>query len=109
MAACEDILCAEPTVAGAGTSPVAVRRTGRLPYTGIEDILLPMFLGAIALLAGVLAFRGAKGHELLTRKRISQRMRRRITGYSNALDNMEANRQAARFWGSGGPGTPAAA
>lgn len=90
---------------GVGPSPV-VGGSGALPFTGIEDALLPALIGLVALLGGVIAYRYATVKERLSRVlRVAQERaaRRRINGYTNALRNFDADNRTAMFWTGGGP------
>lgn len=74
-----------------------------MPFTGIEDVLLPLFMGALALLAGVIAYRFAAVRDMVARARavaIAERERRQGTGYSYAMRNIDADQQAVAFWRS---------
>lgn len=99
IAACDDL-----PVAGEGVGPgvaAPVVGAGRaLPFTGIEDWVLPILMGLVALLGGVTAYRYASVREGLGRAmRAAQerKARRRVTGYTYALDNMDANARTAAF------------
>lgn len=50
-------------IGGAGAVPASFAAGGALPFTGIEDMILPMLLGLVVLLGGVVAWRWAQLRE----------------------------------------------
>lgn len=96
IAACDDL-----PVGGEGVGPSPAYGAGGLPFTGIEDFILPLLLGIVALLGGVIAYRYATVRERLARMiRASQERaaNRRVTGYTWALHNMDADSRTVSFW-----------
>ncbi len=76
-------------VLGKSAAPAAVAGAGALPYTGIGDVLLPILLGAIGLMGGVVLYRWAFVRDRLLR--ISRGMHQhrdtspsRPTGFTDA-------------------------
>ena len=80
-------------VAGEGQGPVAAG--GALPFTGIEDVFLPLLLGALILLAGVIAYRFAAVRDALSRVAHAAGVRKPVTAY---LDHMVADKRTAEIW-----------
>lgn len=71
-----------PAVAGAGRAA--------LPFTGIEDVVLPILIGVIGLMGGVVMYRWAFVRERLTR------MRAGVHQYRNRELSENGFRAAAR-------------
>lgn len=79
--------CDGQPVLGQGRGPGIVRGSGRLPFTGIEDIFLPVLLGIVALMGGVIAYRWASARDHVQRVlaamhyRRAERAARATSGY----------------------------
>lgn len=88
-------------VAGAGMAPSpVVRGAGALPFTGIEDILLPSLGGLLLLLGGIVAYRYASVRDSVDEEIANRPIpARRITGYEGAQDQMHTDPTSATFWG----------
>lgn len=90
-----------PAAAGAGGVPIT-GAGGRLPFTGIGDVIAPILLSLVVLLAGIVAIRWAQ-----LREAVARTTSRRIiggsgvttrTGYSSALREQQITARARRFY-----------
>lgn len=85
----------EAPVANAGGGP---RPSAALPFTGIEDVLLPLLLGAIVAMGGVVAYRHASLRENMMGRIAAAAGRpcERATGYAAALREIEESQSTHR-------------
>lgn len=99
---CIDATCAPVSTAGSGVVPTAVGAGVALPFTGIEDVVAPILLSLVVLLAGIVAIRWAQ-----LREDVARIASRRIingagvvtrTGYAGALREQQITARARRFY-----------
>jgi len=95
-----DSAACNPTLGeGAGPTPT-VAGAGRLPYTGPGDVFLQIMMGAIAMLAGFMAYRYASVSDRMQKARaaaMSAMRRRPRTGYDGAARNIQAEAEVSEF------------
>lgn len=97
---CLDATCA---AGGVGGVPTGVVGSGRaLPFTGISDIVAPMLLALVVLLAGIVVIRWAQLREAVarnaSRRLINGSALVSRTGYAGALKEQQLTNRARNFF-----------